>query len=135
MTAATKVLIAESESLDLLALGLWLDQIPDVELVGTVKQSGPLENLLTELAPDVVILNLASAGPEALTTLRKIRCAKDEPEVLIVYQGDAAHLEGPLTNESKAQVLPKTAVKEIVENIKSVGVMRRSGSRLMAKAG
>jgi len=140
MNPPNKVFIVDNDRLSLVTLSLWLEQVKDFEIVGTSLATAQLERNLIEGQPDLIVLSLASAGPEAVATLRRIRQTLSTP-VVILYEGKKKNLEGPLTNETQAQLSPDISLKDFVEVLRKLGLRQKvvptttTINSLMTKAG
>jgi DNA-binding NarL/FixJ family response regulator len=140
MNPPNKVFIVDNDRLSLVTLSLWLEQIKDFEIVGTSLATNQLERNLLEGQPDLVVLSLSSAGPEAVATLRRIHQTLGVLPVIILYDGDKKNLDGPLTHETQAQLSPDISLKELVDILRKLGLRQKvvatpSINPLMTKAG
>ena len=141
MNPPNKVFIVDNDRLSLVTLSLWLEQIKDFEIVGTSHATSQLEHNLLDGQPDLVVLSLSSAGPEAISTLRRIRQTLGALlTVILLYDGDKKNLEGPLSNETQAQLSPDISLKDFVEVLRKLGLRQKAvaGANvnlLMTKAG
>jgi DNA-binding NarL/FixJ family response regulator len=140
MNPPNKVFIVDNDRLSLVTLSLWLEQVKDFEIVGTSLATGRLEHNLFDGQPDLVVLSLSSAGPEAIATLRRIHQTMGSGlPVIILYDGDKKNLEGPLTHETEAQLSPDISLKELVDILRKIGlrqkVVAQTITPLMTKAG
>ncbi|MBS2006376.1 MAG: response regulator transcription factor [Cyanobacteria bacterium SZAS TMP-1] len=146
MNPPNKVFIVDNDRLSLVTLSLWLEQVKDFEIVGTSMATASLEQNLIDGQPDMVVLSLASAGPEAVSNLRRIHQTLGNVPVVILYDGDKKNLEGPLTHETEAQLNPDISLKDFVEVLRKLGLRQKvvtnpagnamnSMNSLMPKAG
>jgi DNA-binding NarL/FixJ family response regulator len=140
MNPPNKVFIVDNDRLSLVTLSLWLEQVKDFEIVGTSLATPQLEHNLDEGQPDLVVLSLSSAGPEAVATLRRIhQTLGSSTPVVILYDGDKKNLDGPLTNETEAQLSPDISLKDLVEVLRKLGLRQKvvapTINPLMTKAG
>lgn len=137
MTPPTKVFIVDSDRLTLITLSLWLEHLKDFEIVGTALAHNKLEQKIIQSQPELVVLNLNSSGLEAVSTLRRIKQVLPETPLIILYDGDMQDLEGPLTQESDAQLSPETSLKDFVEVMRKYGFKHKvvTSPHFMTKAG
>jgi len=139
MNPPNKVFIVDNDRLSLVTLSLWLEQVKDFEIVGTSHASAQLERNLVENQPDLVVLSLASAGPEAVATLRRIHQSMGPLPVVILYDGDKKNLDGPLTHETQAQLNSDISLKDLVEVMRKLAIRQKVVANptinLMTKAG
>ena len=137
MTPPTKVFIVDSDRLTLITLSLWLEHLKDFEIVGTALANNKLEQKIIQCQPELIVLNLNNSGLEALSTLRRIKHICSEIPVLILYDGHMQDLEGPLCQESEAQLSPETSLKDFVEVMRKYGFKHKvvTSPLFMTKAG
>lgn len=137
MNSPTKVFIVDSDRLTLITLSLWLEHLKDFEIVGTALANNKLEQKLLTNQPELIVLNLNSAGLEALSTLRRIKNLGLDAPVIILYDGNMDDLEGPLSQESDAQLSPETSLKDFVEVMRKYGFKHKvvTSPHFMTKAG
>jgi DNA-binding NarL/FixJ family response regulator len=123
MNSPTKVFIVDSDRLTLITLSLWLEHLKDFEIVGTALANNKLEQKILDSQPELVVLNLNSS------------CA-DIP-VIILYDGEMEDLDGPLSQESDAQLSPETSLKDFVEVMRKYGFKHKvvTSPHFMTKAG
>ncbi len=100
MNERIKIFIVEYDCVNLITLMLWLDQFPEFDVLGTAVDAGSIKTQIADLKPDIVLLDIATPGPEDIPQLREIKSVSDTPAVLLLYQGTSEELKGPLTNES-----------------------------------
>lgn len=101
MNDRVKIFIVEYDCVNLITLMLWLDQFTDFDVLGTTVDTGSIKTQIEELKPDVVLLDIASPGPEDIPQLREIKSVENAPAVVLLYQGTTDQLRGPLMNESE----------------------------------
>ena len=138
MNPPTKIFIMDSDRLSLVTLSLWLDQERDFQIVGTSLPTGNIERRIIDSQPDLVSFNISSAGIDALSTLRRLKQVRSDLPVILLFDGDKKDLEGPLAQESDAQLSPEVSLKELVDVMKKFGYRQKvvTGSHLfMVKAG
>ncbi len=143
MNPPTKVFIVDSDRLALVTLSLWLEQHKDFEVVGTALPTSKLEQKLRESQTDMVVLSLSVAGIEALSTLRRVKQTQNDLPVIILHQGDAKSIDGPLSYESDAQLSLEASLKDLVEVMRKIGLRQKIvssnpamlSSNLLTKAG
>ena len=108
-----KIFIVEYDCVSLITLMLWLDQFPDFQVLGTTVDTGRLGQQIDELRPDVVLLDIATPGPEDVAPLLEIKSIEPSPAVLLLYEGDPAGLKGILENQSEAQLGPDRTLGDL----------------------
>jgi DNA-binding NarL/FixJ family response regulator len=141
MNPPTKVFIVDSDRLGMVTLSLWLEQHKDFAVVGTALPNVRLEQKIRESEADLVVLNLSTSGLEAVSTLRRVKQTYADMPVIVLHQGDAKSIEGPLAFESDAQLSPEASLKDLVEVMKKLGYRQKVvggstiGQNLLTKAG
>jgi DNA-binding NarL/FixJ family response regulator len=137
MNSPTKVFIVDSDRLTLITLSLWLEHLKDFEIVGTALANNKLEQKILDSQPELVVLNLNSSGLEAVSTLRRIKHICADIPVIILYDGEMEDLDGPLSQESDAQLSPETSLKDFVEVMRKYGFKHKvvTSPHFMTKAG
>ena len=139
MNSRIKIFIVEYDCVSLITLMLWLDQFPEFEVLGTTIDTGSLSQQMEDLKPDVVLLDIATPGPEDIPQLREIKSVVPAPAVLLLYHGDSAGLKGTLLEESEAQLGPDRTLGDLHGAILKAykrGQLARAASRVLAaKAG
>jgi DNA-binding NarL/FixJ family response regulator len=136
MSNRVKIFIVEYDCVSLITLMLWLDQFPDFEVLGTTVDTGRLAEQISELQPDVVLLDIATPGPEDIAPLLQIKSVEPDPAVLLLYHGDPKGLRGILEDESEGQLGPDRTLGDLHGAIlKAYNRRRASDNRLVALAG
>ena len=125
MNPPNKVFIVDNDRLSLVTLSLWLEQVKDFEIVGTSLANAQLERNLDENKPDLVVLSIAAAGPEAVHNLRRIRQTLGAVTVIVLFDGDKKQLDGPLLTETQAQLSSEVSLKDFVEVLRRLGFKQK----------
>ncbi|MGW0332794.1 LuxR C-terminal-related transcriptional regulator [Streptomyces sp. NPDC003011] len=79
----TAVLIVHDQALQRLGLRMLLAAQPDLEVVGETAGGAEAIRLSARLRPDVVLLDSATAGPDAIETLRRLARPDTLPQPLV----------------------------------------------------
>jgi hypothetical protein len=136
MSNRVKIFIVEYDCVSLITLMLWLDQFPDFEVLGTTIDTGNLGDQVAQLQPDVVLLDIATPGPEDIAPLLEIKSVEPSPAVLLLYHGDPTGLKGILQDESDGQLGPNRTLGDLQGAILRAYNKRRLAEReLVALAG
>lgn len=117
MNERIKIFIVEYDCVNLITLMLWLDQFPDFDVLGTTVDTGSIKSQIEDLKPDVVLLDIAIPGPEDIPQLREVKSVSDPPAVILLYQGTAEGLRGPLINESEGFLGPESTLGDLRDTI------------------
>lgn len=83
-----EILIAEDSAPVRSRLARWIDELPDVRVVGAVGTGPDAVRAWRELAPHVVVLDVALPGFDGLEVLRRIRESDHETVVLVITNHD-----------------------------------------------
>jgi DNA-binding NarL/FixJ family response regulator len=136
MSNRVKIFIVEYDCVSLITLMLWLDQFPDFEVLGTTIDTGRLTAQIESLQPDVVLLDIATPGPEDIAPLLEIKSVEPTPAVLLLYHGDSRGLRGILQDESEGQLGPDRTLGDLHGAILQAYNRRRiSEKQIVARAG
>lgn len=139
MNERIKIFIVEYDCVNLITLMLWLDQFPEFDVLGTAVDAGSIKRQINDLKPDVVLLDIATPGPEDIPQLREIKSVGDPPAVLLLYQGTSDELKGPLMNESDGYLGTESTLGDmhdaIVSALKRRRVVASAACLPIAKAG
>lgn len=83
-TRKTRVLLADDHAIVLEGLKALIDGEPDLEVVGSTTEGTAVVDLVLQLKPDVVVLDLELAGIRGTDVLAALRALKAPPRVLIL---------------------------------------------------
>ncbi|GAA2823199.1 response regulator transcription factor [Kitasatospora paracochleata] len=123
----TRVLIVDDEVLVRSGLGLIVGSAPDLDVVGSCS-GGQAEQLVGELAPHVVLLDIRMPDLDGLTVLRRLRALPDPPAVAMLTTFDTDEYIGTALRAGAAGFLLKdTAPEQLVH---AVRILASGGSVL-----
>lgn len=125
MNQRIKIFIVEYDCVNLITLMLWLDQYPEFEVLGTTVDSGNIREQVSQLKPDVVLLDISTPGPEDIPQLREVKSSTPQPAVVLLYNGLSKELEGVLKEESDGALGPDQTLKELYHTILNVHSQRQ----------
>ncbi len=117
MNERIKIFIVEYDCVSLITLMLWLDQFPDFEVLGATIDTGNLRERISELQPDVVLLDITMPGPQDVIQLREIKAMIPTPAVLLLYHGVREGLLRALFAESDCQLGPDRTLGDLHDAI------------------
>lgn len=80
----TRVLLADDHAIVLEGLKALIDGEPDLEVVGSTTEGTAVVDLVLQMKPDVVVLDLELAGIRGTDVLAALRALKAPPRVLIL---------------------------------------------------
>lgn len=84
MTPKTRVLLADDHAIVLEGLRALVDGEPDLQVVGSTTEGSAVVDLVLQLKPDVVVLDLELAGIRGTEVLAALRHLASPPRVLIL---------------------------------------------------
>jgi len=84
MTTRIRVLLADDHAIVLEGLKALVDGEPDLKVVGSTTDGTAVADLVVQLKPDVVVLDLELAGIRGTEVLAALRALKEPPRVLIL---------------------------------------------------
>jgi DNA-binding NarL/FixJ family response regulator len=133
-----RVILADDHALVLEGLRGLLDQVPDIEVVGTAQNGDELLNLLEQQEVDVVVLDLQMPY-HGLTALTEIRRRTMPVRVLVLTAfGDGESMQSALELQAEGYALKTESPMQTIEAIRQVAqgrlVFPRSAQRLLARA-
>nr|WP_308198385.1 response regulator transcription factor [Actinomadura terrae] len=89
MTPPISVAIVDDDALVRLGLATMLGGLPDIEVVGEAADGAGAAALVTEHAPDVVLMDLRMPGVDGLAATGAIRGGPNPPQVIVLTAFDA----------------------------------------------
>lgn len=121
MGTATKVLVIDDDPLVRSALGLMLGGQPDLEVVGEAGDGRSGVDLVEELAPDVVLMDIRMPRLNGLDATRALLARPQPPRVIVLTTFDAdEYVVEALAAGADGFLLKDTAPPEIVAAIRRV---------------
>jgi DNA-binding NarL/FixJ family response regulator len=98
-----------------------LEREPDIEIVAEVRSADEAIAMMTDAAPDVVLVDVPNADPEAAEATRRLRMeSPDSPMVVIGYEDDAASVVGAMEVGATGHVPVMVEPAELVAMIRRV---------------
>ncbi|GAC1372898.1 MAG: response regulator transcription factor [Actinomycetota bacterium] len=120
------VLLAEDHPVVREGLRAMLEAEGDLQVVGQTGNSSDVSDLVEELRPDVLVLDLIMPGIGGLNALRELSRRRLETQVVVLsmYANEAYVLEA-LQNGAGAYVLKQSEAAELLRGIREVAQGRR----------
>ena len=130
----TRVLVADDHAVVRDGLRMILAAEPDLEVVGVAACGAEAIELAAELAPDVVVLDVAMPDLNGLEAARRIRAADPDVQVVILSMyATAEHLHQALAAGVLGYVVKSAAGTELVRAVRAAAVGRRHHSEPLAR--
>ena len=116
-----KILVVDDHAIMRDGIHALIDLHDDIEVVGEASDGKEAIEKVRELAPDVVIMDIAMPGMDGLEAARRIRKRNPEVKVLVLTQHDHKEYVLSAIKVGVAGYLPKRAVSsELVSAIRAV---------------
>ncbi len=116
-----KILVVDDHAIMRDGIHALIDLHDDIEVVGEAPDGKEAIEKVRELAPDVVIMDIAMPGMDGLEAARRIRKRNPEVKVLVLTQHDHKEYVLAAIKAGVAGYLPKRAVSlELVSAIRAV---------------
>lgn len=116
-----RVLLADDHRIVLQGLRSLLEQEPDIKVVGEAQNGRRTVELVGELGPDVVIMDLTMPGMNGIEATRRIRT--DHPEVKVLalsMHSDKGFVDSVLDAGASGYLLKDCAFDELAQAIRLV---------------
>ncbi len=116
-----RLVIADDHAVFRAGLKLLLQAHVDLQVVGEVSDVDHLQNAVTELRPDVLVLDLTMPGGSTLPVIEKLRKAIPETRILVLSMHDDLTLvRAALASGASGYVVKAAADTEVVAAIRAV---------------
>lgn len=109
MTSAIRVVVADDHNMFRQGLIEMLNTVTDIEVVGDGATADAAIDIVTEMTPDVAILDVGMPGPGPTETLRRIREISPSTQVVIVTMFDEPSTITELIRAGAAAYLLKSS--------------------------
>jgi len=117
----TRVLLADDHKILRQGLRTLLEQEPDIQVVGEADNGRLSVKLATELAPDVVIMDVAMPDLNGIDATRRIAEAEPKARVLALsMHSDGRYVRGMLQAGARGYILKDCAAEELTRAIRTV---------------
>jgi len=116
-----RVLLADDHAIVLEGLRALIDGEPDLEVVGSTTDGAAVEDLVAQLTPDVVVLDLELAGIKGVDVLARLRSRPAPPKVLILTAyNDGESIRSALDGGADGLALKTQSPQQTVTAIRQV---------------
>jgi len=117
----TKILIVDDHPIVIDGLRSQIEMQPDFVVVGETGDGLDVEELVSRLYPDVLLLDLALPGLSGLEVTRRVRRSSPDTHIVILSMyDDTPYVAEALINGAQAYVLKKSVSTELINAIRSV---------------
>jgi DNA-binding NarL/FixJ family response regulator len=107
-----RVLIADDSAAFRNAFGLFLDRLPQVEVVGAAEDGEHALTLVASLRPDLVLMDMKMPRLNGLQATRKIRAAFPEVRVIMITLHDSGELKAASVAAGADRFIPKNCLRD-----------------------
>ena len=115
----TRVLIADDQRLVRAGLRMLCESAEGIEVVGEAADGAEAVRLATELAPDVILMDLRMPGVDGITATRQVVSGRPDSKVLIITTfDDDDHLYPALAAGAAGFLVKDTGPADLVEAIR-----------------
>lgn len=119
-SSTLRIAIVDDEALIRSGLAMILGSAPDIEVVATCPGTDAL-NVVRELRPDVVLLDIRMPDVDGLTLLRRLRALPQPPEVAMLTTFDTdEHLDQALRLGASGFLLKDTEPDVLARSVRAV---------------
>ncbi|MSR05844.1 MAG: response regulator transcription factor [Gemmatimonadetes bacterium] len=121
MTPKVRVLLADDHAIVLEGLRALVDGEPDLQVVGSTTDGTAVADLVVQLRPDVVVLDLELAGIRGTEVLAALRALKEPPKVLILTAyNDGESIRSALDAGAEGLALKTQSPQQTIAAIRQV---------------
>lgn len=130
-----RILLVDDQNLVQQGIKSLLAQDPDLEIVGTLKDGRSAVSKVTELSPDIVLLDIEMPGMDGITATKYItRLAPQTKVIILSSHEDKKYLTQALMAGARAYLLKDSLVRDLKQSIIAVNNgYSQMESRLLAK--
>ncbi len=130
-----RTVLVDDEPLALRRLAMTLDDMQEVEVVGTARDGVSAARVIAENAPDLVVLDIQMPGRSGLNLAAALP-SEQRPEVIFVtaferYAADAFDVEA--TDYLLKPVRPER-LRQAIERVRRLLILKRNQARLLIEA-
>jgi DNA-binding NarL/FixJ family response regulator len=115
-----RVLVAEGGSSVNDGLTALLSEIKGISVFGCAQTAAKVIALVDTLRPEVVILDLRTAGPFGFRVLHEIKTHPSSPVLIVLTDTVAGHMNRAITSAGADYILPKTEFDRLLEIIEGL---------------
>jgi two-component system, NarL family, response regulator LiaR len=118
MTNPITVLIVDDHEVVRRGVGAYLETQPDLEVVGEATSGDEAVEMVKELIPDVVLMDLIMPGMDGVETTRRVKAASPRTQVVVLtsYHEDV-HIFPALKAGAISYILKDMKMEKLVEAI------------------
>jgi len=133
-----RVVLVDDHAIVRTGLKAVLADAPEIDVVGEASGGNEAVDLLTRIAPDVVVMDLSMSDGDGLTATREITGAGDGTRVLVLtMHAEEAYLEAVLEAGASGYLGKANADRDLVEAVHAVArgeiFVQPSAARVLAQ--
>jgi two-component system NarL family response regulator len=115
-----RLLLVDDRPSTLRGLRMWLAEQPELQVVGEAREGADLAELVGELSPDVVLMDLELARRCCMAATRAVHSARPELPVVLLGLRDDPETRARARNAGAAALVAKHELEPLVRTIRSV---------------
>jgi DNA-binding NarL/FixJ family response regulator len=113
MDTCTKIFVIDKDCAKLVNLMLCLDQFPEFEIVGLIDDARNLSQQISDNRPDIILLDIASVGTDAVSALLSLKESPTSPAVVVMGKRDKTARGRSLMSLADAYLKNTASIKEL----------------------
>jgi DNA-binding NarL/FixJ family response regulator len=107
-----RILIADDSAAFRNAFGLFLERLPQVEVVGTAEDGEHALTLVASTRPDLVLMDIKMPRLNGLEATRKIRAEFPDVRVIMITLHDSEELKAASVASGADRFIPKSCLRD-----------------------
>lgn len=120
-TPRIRVVIVDDHSILRSGLRMLINTQPDMMVVGEIGDSETAIELVQQLEPDVVLMDLTLPGLDGITATRRIKCQTPNTKVLVLtMHEDTAYLKEAIQAGASGYIIKRAADTDLLSAIRTV---------------
>ena len=116
----TRVVLVEDHPVMRAGVRSVLERVSDIEVVGEADTGEQGVAIVSQLAPDVVLLDIGLPGMDGIETLRLIRSDGNSKVIMYTCQGDGPSVSLAMESGANGYLTKSAGPREIIDAVRSV---------------